>query len=42
LGEATRLADEELALSLRSADFKEGIDHYLQKRPPRFAELGDD
>jgi enoyl-CoA hydratase/carnithine racemase len=29
-------ADHEMALSLRSADFREGVAHFLEKRPPRF------
>ncbi|MDQ0565930.1 enoyl-CoA hydratase [Erythrobacter citreus] len=30
-------ADREMKLSLQSADFKEGVAHFLEKRPPRFA-----
>ena len=29
-------ADREMGLSLRSDDFKEGVAHFLEKRPPRF------
>jgi enoyl-CoA hydratase/carnithine racemase len=36
LAEATIAADEELLLSLDSEDFKEGVAHFLEKRPPRF------
>ncbi len=36
LDEAWRRADEEMLLSFASDDFKEGVAHYLQKRPPAF------
>ncbi len=36
LAEAMEAADEEMVLSIGSADFKEGVAHYLEKRPPRF------
>jgi enoyl-CoA hydratase/carnithine racemase len=36
LAEALTEADEEFILSMDSEDFKEGIDHFLEKRPPRF------
>jgi enoyl-CoA hydratase/carnithine racemase len=36
LSEACEKADEELILSLSSEDFKEGVAHFLEKRPPRF------
>lgn len=36
LGEALREADREMALSLKTDDFKEGVAHFLEKRAPRF------
>ena len=36
LAEATVAADEEQVLSMESEDFKEGIAHFLEKRPPAF------
>ncbi len=36
LGEAIDLAGEEMIESLQCEDFKEGVAHYLQKRPPAF------
>jgi enoyl-CoA hydratase/carnithine racemase len=36
LGEAMKVADREMAQSLKGADFKEGVAHFLEKRPPRF------
>jgi enoyl-CoA hydratase/carnithine racemase len=36
LAEASETADEELLQSLASDDFKEGVAHFLEKRPPRF------
>jgi len=36
LAEASEAADEELLKSLASDDFKEGVAHFLEKRPPRF------
>jgi enoyl-CoA hydratase/carnithine racemase len=36
LGESLAQADHEMALSLKTADFREGLAHFLEKRPPRF------
>lgn len=36
LAEASEASDEELLRSLSSEDFKEGVAHFLEKRPPRF------
>jgi len=36
LAEASETADEELLQSLASEDFKEGVAHFLEKRPPLF------
>lgn len=36
LGEAMTLADREMAESLKCDDFKEGVAHFVEKRPPRF------
>ena len=36
LAEALKEADEEFILSMECEDFKEGIAHFLEKRPPRF------
>ena len=36
LGESMADADREMALSLKSADFREGVAHFVEKRPPRF------
>jgi enoyl-CoA hydratase/carnithine racemase len=36
LAEATTVADEEMLRSFDAADFKEGIAHFVEKRPPRF------
>jgi enoyl-CoA hydratase/carnithine racemase len=36
LAEATAVADEEMAESFESQDFKEGVAHFVDKRPPRF------
>jgi len=35
-GDALTLADEEMRKSFASADFKEGVAHYVQKRAPAF------
>src|SRR6185437_8005344 len=36
LGEAVELANEEMRASFGSEDFKEGVAHFLEKRPARF------
>jgi len=36
LAEATTSAEQEMVLSLESADFREGVAHFLEKRPPSF------
>jgi enoyl-CoA hydratase/carnithine racemase len=36
LAEATSAADEEMLLSFRSDDFREGVAHFVEKRPPAF------
>jgi enoyl-CoA hydratase/carnithine racemase len=36
LGEATTAADREMVQSFDSADFKEGVAHFVEKRAPRF------
>ena len=36
LAESAAIADGELLLSLESEDFKEGVAHFLEKRPPKF------
>jgi enoyl-CoA hydratase/carnithine racemase len=36
LAEATRVADEEMLRSFTSEDFKEGVAHFVEKRPPAF------
>jgi len=36
LAEAARTADRELVQSIESEDFKEGVAHFLEKRPPSF------
>ena len=36
LGEAVDTANQEMLQSLGCQDFKEGVAHYLEKRPPNF------
>ena len=36
LAEATVQANHEMELSFQTADFKEGVAHYLEKRAARF------
>ncbi|MFI5011892.1 MAG: enoyl-CoA hydratase-related protein [Hyphomicrobiales bacterium] len=36
LAESWKVADEEMQASFKSEDFKEGVAHYFEKRPPRF------
>src|SRR3546814_2810000 len=36
LAEATAVGNREMMHSFRSADFREGIAHFMEKRPPRF------
>ncbi|WP_293680739.1 enoyl-CoA hydratase [uncultured Phenylobacterium sp.] len=36
LGEALKEADREMVESLKGADFKEGVAHFVEKRAPRF------
>jgi enoyl-CoA hydratase/carnithine racemase len=36
LAEATAAADEEMKRSFTAEDFKEGVAHFVEKRPPRF------
>ncbi|HVE05591.1 MAG TPA: enoyl-CoA hydratase [Rhizomicrobium sp.] len=38
-GEALVTADAEMPPSFKWPDFKEGVDHYLQKRAPKFADI---
>jgi len=35
-GEAIKLAEAEMAESFKSADFREGVAHFLEKRKPNF------
>jgi enoyl-CoA hydratase/carnithine racemase len=34
--ETSKAADEEMVLSIQSEDFKEGVAHFIEKRPPAF------
>ena len=36
LGESIDLAGREMEESLATADFREGVAHFLEKRPPHF------
>ncbi len=36
LQEAILVANDEMFTSLRCEDFKEGVAHYVEKRPPAF------
>jgi enoyl-CoA hydratase/carnithine racemase len=36
LGEAIMQANQEMFQSIQSADFKEGVQHFLEKRPAKF------
>jgi enoyl-CoA hydratase/carnithine racemase len=36
LAEATAVAEEEMRESFLAEDFKEGVAHFVEKRPPRF------
>ncbi|MBS0471585.1 MAG: enoyl-CoA hydratase [Proteobacteria bacterium] len=38
-GEALEVADAEMPPSFKWPDFKEGVDHFLQKRAPKFADI---
>jgi enoyl-CoA hydratase/carnithine racemase len=36
LAEAIEIGDREMLLSFDSEDFKEGVDHFIEKREPQF------
>ena len=36
LAEATAVADQEMRQSFTAEDFREGVAHFVEKRPPRF------
>ena len=36
LGDAVALANAEMFTSIQSEDFREGVAHFLEKRPARF------
>jgi enoyl-CoA hydratase/carnithine racemase len=36
---ALALADDEMKKSLAHSEFKEGVSHFMEKRPPRFADI---
>jgi enoyl-CoA hydratase/carnithine racemase len=38
-GEALEVADAEMPPSFKWPDFKEGVDHFLEKRSPKFADI---
>ncbi len=42
LGEAMTDSNELMAESLKRSDFKEGVDSFLEKRPPRFERIKED
>jgi len=37
--EALAIADHEMAISLAGSEFREGVAHFLEKRPPQFADI---
>ena len=37
--EALVVADAEMPPSFKWPDFKEGVDHFLAKRPPKFSDI---